>query len=72
MLFRLAPSSVEIATALAFGKTADAGHWRKQQMEYLPAIGDCHECRGRVLDNGEQCRVCGNPVWKFEWLTAAD
>ena len=72
VLFRLVPSSVEIATALAFGKTADAGHCRRQQMEHLPAIGDCHECRGRVLDNGEQCRVCGNPVWKFEWLTAAD
>ncbi|MGA2065798.1 MAG: hypothetical protein ABSG86_12550 [Thermoguttaceae bacterium] len=70
VLFRLLPSCVKIVTALAFGKPQDAGDWRKQQIEHLPAIRDCGQCRGRLLDNGVQCRACGNPLWKFEWLTA--
>jgi hypothetical protein len=70
VLFRLLPSCVKIATALAFGKQQDAGDWRKQQIEHLPAIRDCGQCRGRLLDNGVQCRACGNPLWKFDWLTA--
>jgi hypothetical protein len=70
VLFRLLPSCVEIATALAFDRQQDAGDWRKQQIELLPAIRDCGQCRGRLLDNGVQCRACGNPLWKFDWLTA--
>ena len=70
VLFRLLPSCVEIATAMAFGRRQDAGDWRRRQVEVLPAIGDCGQCRGRVLDNGVQCRACGNPLWKFDWLTA--
>ena len=72
VLFRLVPLSVQIATAIAFGNAADARVLRTQQVACLPAILDCHECRGKPLDNAEQCRICGNPLWKFEWLTATD
>lgn len=72
VLFRLMPFAVQIATALAFGKRADAQQWRAQQTIHLPGIHDCHECRGKLLDNGEQCAICGNPLWKFEWLTTVD
>jgi hypothetical protein len=72
VLFRLFPHAVQVATALAFEDhvLSDAG--REQQVHLLPSIRDCHHCRGKLLDNGEECRLCGNPLWKFEWLTAAD
>jgi hypothetical protein len=66
------PYSVQIVTALAFADSATAAKARTNQLLLLPAIGDCRSCRGRVLDNGEQCSVCGNPVWKSEWLMATD
>jgi hypothetical protein len=72
VLFRLLPSCVQIVTAMAFGKEEDAVEWRKQQIGHLPAIHDCAECRGRLLPNGEQCPECGNPLWKFDYLTAVD
>ena len=72
VLFRLMPLCVEIATALAFGDHARARDARKRQTADLPAIRYCNQCRGEVLENGEQCRGCGNPLWKFEWLTATD
>ncbi len=72
VLFRLMPLCVEIATALAFGDHARARDARKRQTTDLPAIRYCNQCRGDVLENGEQCRGCGNPLWKFEWLTATD
>jgi hypothetical protein len=72
VLFRLLPSCVRIATALAFGKQDEAGELRKEQIGCLPAIHDCSQCRGEVLQNGVQCRVCGNPLWTFDWLTAVD
>jgi len=72
VLFRLMPSCVEIATALAFGDHARARDARKRQTTDLPAIRYCNQCHGDVLENGEQCRGCGNPLWKFEWLTATD
>jgi len=72
VLFHLFPLSVQIATALAFGDTQAASKARGQQVILLPAIGDCRQCRGKVLDNGEQCPGCGNPLWKSEWLTATD
>ena len=43
---------------------------RKQQTSLLPAILDCHRCRGRLLDCGESCPECGNPLWKYNWLTS--
>ena len=70
VLFRLLPLSVEIATSLAFGDAQAASDARDRQLTTLPAIRDCSRCRGEVLDNGEQCPQCGNPLWKFDWLTA--
>jgi hypothetical protein len=72
VLLRLVPAAVEIATALAFGKSVDADHWRHEQGEILPSIRDCHRCHGKLLENGEQCPVCGNPLWTYEWLTNVD
>ena len=72
VLFRLAPLAVEVATALAFGDRAGAAEARNRQMDYLPAIRDCRECRAGLLENDEQCGQCGNPLWKFDWLMAAD
>jgi hypothetical protein len=72
ILLKLLPLAVEVATAQAFGKSADAMQWRREQTDILPAIADCHHCHGALLDNGEQCEMCGNPLWTFEWLTIAD
>lgn len=72
ILYRLFPLSVRIATSLAFGDPLTANELRNQQMSWLPAIQDCHECHGAPLENGEKCRVCGNPVWTYRWLTSAD
>ena len=72
VLFRLLPLCVQIATALAFGDQRSAAEARNRQVDYLPGIRDCHECGGSLLENGAQCRECGNPLWKFGWLTAAD
>jgi hypothetical protein len=72
VLFRLFPHAVEIVTALAFEDHLLSDAAREQQFHLLPSIRDCHHCRGKLLDNGEECRLCGNPLWKFEWLTAAD
>jgi hypothetical protein len=72
VLLRLLPLAVQVATAMAFCKSADAMQWRHEQTEMLPSIADCHRCRGAVLENGERCEMCGNPLWTFEWLTNAD
>jgi hypothetical protein len=72
VLLRLVPAAVQIATALAFGKSADALQWRHEQTEILPSIPDCYRCRGKLLENGEQCTMCGNPLWTYEWLTNTD
>jgi len=72
VLFHLFPLSVRIVTALGFGDSPSASKVRKEQVVLLPAIADCRECHGKVLDNGEQCPACGNPLWKSEWLTAVD
>ena len=72
VLFRLYPLSVSIAISVAFGDQLEASEIRNRQISTLPAIADCHECHGRPLDNGEICSLCGNPVWSYKWLTAAD
>ncbi|MGD0655262.1 MAG: hypothetical protein ABSA16_13025 [Thermoguttaceae bacterium] len=37
-----------------------------------PAIADCRQCSGQVLECTEQCRTRGNPLCKYERLTAVD
>jgi len=70
VLFRLFPLAVGIVTAQAFGDHSRAARIRQSQASILPAILDCRDCHGKVLENGEQCAGCGNPLWKFNWLTA--
>jgi len=70
VLFQLFPLAIGIVTATAFGDHATAEEARRQQIELLPAIAGCRTCRGRLLDVGETCAVCGNPLWKYSWLTA--
>lgn len=68
VLFRLFPRSVRILAALAFDDALRARQVRAEQIGFLPAIGDCHECHGGVLDNEDNCRCCGNPVWNYAFL----
>ena len=68
VLFRLFPRAVRILPAVAFGDPLRAQQLRNEQAAFLPAIGDCHECHGRVLENDESCDYCGNPIWNFNWL----
>lgn len=72
VLYRLFPLAVRIVTAVAFGNPLDANDLRNRQSFWLPSIPDCNECHGATLDNGEKCRICGNPVWSYRWLTVAD
>jgi hypothetical protein len=68
VLFRLFPRSVRILAAVAFADPLSAQKLRNEQIGFLPAISDCHECHGQVLDNDEICRCCGNPLWNYTWL----
>jgi hypothetical protein len=70
IMYRLFPLAVSIATAIAFGDHSRAEELRKRQITWLPSIADCHACHGRLLENGEKCQQCGNPFWKYDWLTA--
>jgi len=70
ILFGLVPLAVRIATATALGDSTGASEMRQRQRELHPAIADCRSCHGRVLENGEQCSMCGNPLWKHDWLVA--
>ncbi len=70
VMFRLFPLSASIVVALAFGDHRRAEEARKRQITWLPSIADCHQCHGQVLDNAEKCAQCGNPFWKYDWLTA--
>lgn len=72
VLHRLHPLCVQITTAQAFADHARASGLRQSQVNALPAILDCRTCHGKVLENGEQCAGCGNPLWKSSWLTTAD
>lgn len=69
VLYRLFPIAIRIVTAVAFGDHTRANELRKEQHFLLPGIADCDQCLGKPLDNGEQCRTCGNPVWQYKWLT---
>jgi hypothetical protein len=72
VLFLLFPLAVEIVTVVAFGDTGGAEKLRAAQIGHLPKISRCRQCHGRVLDNGETCRQCANPLWKIEWLTSVE
>jgi hypothetical protein len=72
VMFRLLPPAVRIVVSVAFGDHLTATELRSQQILLLPAIEDCHDCDGTVLDNGDRCRRCGNPLWKYQWLTSPD
>ena len=68
VLYRLYPYSIGIVTAIAFGDHFGATEMRHRQRGILPSIEYCRQCTGRVLDNGERCQECGNPVWNYKWL----
>ncbi|HLA84419.1 MAG TPA: hypothetical protein VJL29_06470 [Thermoguttaceae bacterium] len=70
ILFQLFPLSVHITTAVAFGDQTRAAALRKEQVAQLPAILDCHDCHGALLDNTRQCPHCANPLWTWEILSA--
>jgi hypothetical protein len=72
VLFRLLPLAVQIITARAFGDQKTADDLRRRQVTILSSIQDCRNCKGQVMNFGEQCPNCGNPLWTYEWLTAAD
>jgi len=72
VLFQLVPLAILIATAVAFGDDPAAAELRQQQRSILPSIADCPACHGAVLDNGDFCDTCSNPMWTYKWLTVAD
>jgi hypothetical protein len=71
VLYQLLPHAADIIVATAFGDSLAAAEARNKQISHLSGIAECHECHGRPLDNGERCKVCGNPVWSYDWLTEA-
>jgi hypothetical protein len=70
VLFRLFPRALRIVAAMAFGDAHRALALRGEQCILLPAINDCSQCHGQVLDNGDMCPLCGNPIWEFAWLNS--
>lgn len=72
VLFRLLPIGIRLSTALAFSDRTTAEGLRRQQIAILPSIADCQQCHGRIIECLEQCPTCGNPLWKYRWLTAVD
>lgn len=72
VLFRLYPAAIRAVTSTAFGDEQGAADVRTQQRAILPSIDDCHQCHAAVLDNGEVCPTCSNPLWTYNYLTTAD
>jgi hypothetical protein len=72
VLFRLVPMAVQIVVAAAFSDRKEAERLRAGQKAEVPGIAGCPQCQGKVLDNGQSCAKCGNPVWKYQWLTEAE
>jgi hypothetical protein len=72
VLFLLFPLAVQIATAAAFGDDAMAARLRAMQIDLLPIISACRECRGRILEPGRSCPSCNGPLWKTELLNAVE
>jgi hypothetical protein len=69
VLYQLLPPAVAIVTATAFADPAQADLARNEQRLILPALSDCRTCHGALLPPGTSCSQCGNPLWKFAWLT---
>jgi hypothetical protein len=69
VLYQLLPAAVAIAAAAAFGDAAQCDLARSEQRLILPSLSDCRVCHGAVLPPGQSCAECGNPLWKFAWLT---
>lgn len=72
VLYQLMPHAVRIVVSVALGATEQAAQQRDRQAFLLPGILDCRSCKGAVLDNGETCVDCDNPVWNYNWLLADD
>lgn len=72
VLFRILPTTVHVATALAFRDTRGAEKLRAEQVKILPSIGYCQECHGKLLPDGQECATCGNPLWNRQWLCEID
>ena len=72
VLFRLFPTAVHVATALAFDDSTSAKKIRAEQIKILPSIAFCQECHGKLLTVGKECSTCGNPLWNQEWLCEVD
>ncbi len=72
VLFRLLPTAIHVATALAFGDTKGAEKFRAEQIKILPSITYCQQCHGRLLADGAECPHCGNPLWNRQWLCEID
>ena len=69
VLYRLLPWGVALATANAFGDAPHVAECRRRQVAILPGISDCHVCHGALFEPSEQCSLCGNPLWKHDWLS---
>jgi hypothetical protein len=72
VLYQLLPWCVRVAVASAFGDSTAAEAARRRQVQILPSISDCRQCRGWVVDCAEPCTVCGNPLWTFDWLSSSE
>lgn len=72
ILYRLFPLAIQIVSAIAYGDNLIAAELRNRQTFWLPGIADCHECHGLPLENGDECHVCGNPLWTYSWLREVD
>ncbi len=72
VIYRLYSRAVRLMVAVGLSETLRAERLRREQINLLPHIADCSSCRGQVLENGESCRACGNPLWRFDWLCSAD
>jgi len=72
VLFRLFPTAVHVATALAFGDSKAAGKVRAEQSKILPSIAYCQQCHGKLFTADKECSTCGNPLWNQQWLCEID
>jgi hypothetical protein len=72
VLFRILPTAVHVATALAFGDSKGAENFRAEQIKILPSITYCQQCHGKLLVDAKECSTCGNPLWNRQWLCEID